>query len=282
MARAHKEMGGGSVGDALPGDAPPIDGAAGWVLFLDLDGTLLEFAAQPSAVTVDARLPGLLDRLQESLGGALVLVGGRPVADMDRLLAPLRLPMAGVHGLERRDAQGKLSRQSAPGIPASIRNVFRKFANARTGVLFEDKGGSVALHYREAPECGDAARDLVRASASAHDGFDILDGKMVVELRPSGINKGCAIAAFMGEIPFAARCPVFVGDDATDEDGFMTVNAMGGLSIRVTDADNWRNDTCARFRLADVAAVHAWLSAVETATGKEGPAAGKGKPTCTA
>ncbi len=203
-----------------------------------------------------------LSRLAAACDGAVALVSGRPIADVDRLFAPLHLPVAGLHGLERRDARGRVTRagaaQAAGDLLAEARGALARFAAAHPGTLIEDKGLTLALHYRQAPAAEGEARALMDGLRDGSGGALVLQhGKMVIELRPAGNDKGTAVAAFMAEAPFAGRLPVFVGDDVTDEAGFATINAMSGISIRVGDGA----PTCARYDGASVAEIHDWLAA---------------------
>jgi len=233
---------------------PPL--AAHSAIFLDIDGTLLEHAERPDAVHIDAAVHRLLQALQRGSGGALALISGRSMHDIDRLFAPLALPAAGLHGVERRDAAGVLHRHEFA--VASLRRAAARigeFAALHAGLLFEDKGSNLALHYRLAPDFAGAARSAVREAAQLlGEGFEVLEGKMVVELKPSGRDKGMAIEEYMREAPYAGRLPVFVGDDLTDEYGFGVVNRLGGQTIKVG-----AGATAARYRVADAAAVRAWL-----------------------
>ena len=230
--------------------------AADWALFLDIDGTLLEHAERPDAVRPGEPVVRLLEELQRAGGGALALISGRAVADIDALFAPLKLPVAGQHGIERRDASGRVHRHALPS--AALRGVAARigeFAARHPGLLFEDKGLNLALHYRLAPQLAGAAQATLReAAAQLGAGFELLHGKMVVELKPSGRDKGGAIEDFMREAPFAGRRPVFVGDDQTDEYGFGVVNRLGGESVKVG-----AGPTAARWRIPDAPSVRAWL-----------------------
>ncbi len=247
------------------GMVPPLPGDDDrWALFLDVDGTLVEIATTPHAVRLAPPLLPLLERLRRVCGGALALVSGRRLADLDALFAPLRLPAAGLHGAERRRADGSL----AP-IPTSstlldgVRPALLSFAAAHPGLLLEDKGGSLAVHYRKAPEHGAALHRLARQLAAAEPGLRLIEGRKVVELQPRGCDKGCAITAFLDEPPFHGRRPVFVGDDTTDEDGFHAVNRLDGLSIKVMDSENAAGPpSAARFRVDSIAALRDWLAAV--------------------
>lgn len=230
-------------------------------LFLDVDGTLLEIAAAPDRVVVPARLRPLLTELQGEMGGALALVSGRPIAQLDALFRPGIVPCAGLHGLERRDARGIVHR---PALNDDRLERARKFLTAMVevnpGLLLENKNATLALHYRQAPELESVARRVV---AQAHEilGSDycVLEGKMVLELKPDGFSKSTAIAAFLREPPFEGRRPIFVGDDRTDEAGLSYVKNLGGLAIHV-GPEHAASD--AHWRLPDVPAVHAWLESI--------------------
>ena len=226
-------------------------------LFLDIDGTLLRIADTPDAVTVQPRTMLLLQKLRPLLDGALALISGRTIAGIDRLFVPLRLPVAGQHGVERRDALGRVHRAAVDA--ARLRQAgraIRDFATRHRGLVFEDKGYSIALHYRRAPALSDAAHEVVLAAAGQLGGtFETQQGKMVIELKPAGADKGMAIEEFMREAPFAGRVPVFIGDDVTDEQGFRAVNQFGGHSVKVGEGES-----CAHWRLRDAGAVLDWLS----------------------
>jgi trehalose 6-phosphate phosphatase len=227
-----------------------------WALFLDVDGTILQIAATPTAVSVPERAVGLLARLRARLAGALALVSGRPIADLDRLFTPLRLPVAGAHGTERRDATGRVHRRDCSAALASARHVLAAWAASHPGVILEDKGAALALHYRGVPELESAARGAMAAAlVAAGPEFHIQDGKKVVEIKVDAVSKGSAIAQFMTEPPFLGRLPVFLGDDLTDEDGFEMVNRLGGYSVAVGVS----RATHARWHLRDDKQVLAWL-----------------------
>jgi trehalose 6-phosphate phosphatase len=239
------------IAPSLP--APPADAA----LFLDFDGTLVEIAATPERVVVTAELRTLLAGLAARFAGALAVVSGRALADLEHRLAPLRLPAAGLHGLERRRPDGTLERAAAPAWVADLMPAFAALAARHPGVRVENKQRSIAVHYRAAPAAETVVRQFVDACAAELGNHPVVQrGKMVVELRPAGHDKGAAIAAFMQEAPFRGRIPVFLGDDLTDEHGFAAVNRLGGLSIRVGAPA----ETAARAALINVAAAHAWLA----------------------
>jgi trehalose 6-phosphate phosphatase len=201
-------------------------------------------------------LPDLLQRVAMRLGGALAVISGRPLAELGRLLAGYDGAAAGIHGLERRSASGVLHRAAADPSLDLVWPLVRHFAAMTRGVLIEDKGLAIAIHYRGRPELADACRRLAeQAIVLSKDRLTMLAGKMVVELRPQTSDKGRAVQAFLAEAEFRDRRPVFVGDDRTDEDGFAVVNNLNGMSILVGSAA----DSGARYRLGDVNAVIRWL-----------------------
>ena len=231
-----------------------------WALFLDVDGTLLEIAETPQAVHASDRLKKLLSDISVSLDGALALVSGRSIADLDRLFAPHRFCAAGVHGFERRDASGRLHEPACD--PAQLdpaRVALGAFVRAHHGLLLEDKGHALAVHYRLAPQlCESVHCEVTAALDLLGPDYVLQRGKCVFEIRARIHNKGTGIAAFMREPPFHGRTPVFAGDDVTDEDGFASVNAMDGVSIQVGGVDA----TIAGHRLGSVADVVDWLAAL--------------------
>jgi trehalose 6-phosphate phosphatase len=228
-----------------------------WAYFLDMDGTLISLTLSPDGVRVDRRLRRTIEALHEFAGGAVALITGRPIAEVDRLFPGLDLLAAGQHGLERRNAAGRVTRHAPPArrLDAARRRLGEAAAR-HPGLLLEDKELSLALHYRRRPQLAGYAHRLARAQAAAlGPGYALRAGKRVVEIAPRGKDKGGAIAAFMAEAPFRGRTPVFLGDDVTDEFGFRMVNRLAGHSIKVGPG---RTD--ARWRLADVAAVRRWLA----------------------
>jgi trehalose 6-phosphate phosphatase len=232
-----------------------------WALFLDVDGTLLEIAPRPGDVKVDPALRQLLSRLRTAAGGALALVSGRSVVDVEALFAPLELCIAGQHGAERRDSGGRLHRQvrQPVGLRVAAERLGR-FAAERPGLAIENKGLNIAVHYRNAPGYErELADEFARVLAELGEDFELQAGKMVFELKPSGQSKGAAIAQFMREAPFKGRVPVFVGDDLTDESGFVTTNKLGGHSIKVG-----AGDSAASWRLPDPEGVRSWLRGLAT------------------
>lgn len=229
-----------------------------WALFLDVDGTLVDFVEQPDQLRADAGLVGILRGLYRWNEGALALVSGRTIASVDAIIEPLRLPVAGLHGYERRDAAGRVFRETLPERQLStVRQRFQKLVALFPGTFVEEKGPAIALHYRRAPS---AAADVEKL-ASALEGrlpepMCVQRGKMVLEIRSCDHSKGSAIEAFMDEPPFRDRTAVFLGDDTTDEYGFRWVNEHGGLSVKVG-----AGESTARFRMESVDRVLHWLEA---------------------
>ena len=235
-----------------------------WALFLDFDGCIVDIAPTPEAVTVPDSLPSLLVALREALGGAVAVVSGRPIEQIDGFLGTAVPAVAGLHGLERRTADGGIVRPPLPRHDLRVvRAMLEAFAAERPGVLVEDKTYTVALHYRLSPLLRDACRDVLNAALKdAPPGWQVVEGKFVFEIRPCEATKGKAIEAFMGEAPFFGRTPVFCGDDITDEDGFGVVNARGGVSIRVGKGAA----TQAAVQVDTVGELRGWLTRVAGAT----------------
>jgi len=203
-------------------------------LFLDFDGTLVAIAERPDDVRLDPKTRDALADLNGVLAGALAIVTGREIEVIDRFLAPLRLSIAGVHGLMRRDARGKT--YTSPfdaGLPAAIERAVSPLLQKYPGLLVERKFGAVALHYRDHPELEQVSLDALENAICDLRETEIKRGKMVVEVKAIGGNKGAAVADFLEEEPFAGRRAVFAGDDVTDEDAFVLVNARDGISIKV-------------------------------------------------
>ncbi|MDI9847667.1 trehalose-phosphatase [Rhodoblastus sp. 17X3] len=246
---------------------PAIDDLAQYCIFLDLDGTLVEIEDRPDDVRVDPATLEFIEQLREKVGRALAVVSGRDIHAIDRLLHPLVLPVAGVHGLQRRDAAGRLHSptidQSA--VEAIATRVEAAFL-AEPGVVIERKAGAVAIHYRLRPDferkCQAVAQKIVRDRAD----LNLITGKMVCEIRLHGNNKGGVIGSFLEERPFKGRRPIFAGDDVTDESGFLTVNACGGVSIKIGE-----ELTAARYRAANVLELRNWFDALIAAPGDLSP-----------
>jgi trehalose 6-phosphate phosphatase len=223
-------------------------------LFLDIDGTLVEFAEDPDAIRLATSLIVDLGHLSGRLRGALALVSGRPIAQVDALFAPLRLPVAGLHGFERRDADGRVYRRAMGTQLDSARAALRSAVGAVPGLRLEDKGFALAMHFRGARQQAARVAELVDSILPMLEpDFERLDGDCVIEIKPSTHNKGSAVMGYMREAPFSGRLPVFVGDDVTDADAFAAVRRLGGTSIAVGER------VVGQHHLADPAAVRRWI-----------------------
>lgn len=239
---------------ALP--SPPADLLCGAALFLDFDGTLVEIAPTPDAVSVPDMLGALLGQIGKSLGGGVAIISGRAVGEIRRMLPGAALTVAGSHGQEIARAGRDLV---APPRPAALDLALaqvRTFAAEHDGVLVEDKPLGIGLHYRSAPAVEPAAVAFATALATRH-GLHLQRGKMVAELRVAGGGKGEALDVLMREPPFAPMRPVFMGDDLTDEPAFAAAERHGGAGILIGPP----RDTAARYRLPSVTAALAWLDA---------------------
>jgi trehalose 6-phosphate phosphatase len=228
---------------------PPLARAA---FLLDLDGTLLDIAPAPDQVVV---APGLVDnlrRLRLLCGGALAIVTGRPIAQVDALLGDAPFAVAGEHGTSIRHAAGEPPRAMAmPALPEAWREAAGELAAQYPGALLEPKSHGLVLHYRAVPEAGAALRDeLIRLLETQPGSHVLMPAKMAWEIRPASADKGTAVRALMAQAPFRGRIPVFVGDDVTDEDGMREARALGGIGLRVPDA------------FGEPADVRAWIAAL--------------------
>ncbi|MEO5661380.1 MAG: trehalose-phosphatase [Polaromonas sp.] len=222
-------------------------------LFLDFDGTLVALAAQPELVAVPDSLVATLAALFRQLNGALALVSGRRLIDLEDFLAPLQLPAAGEHGAQRRNAGGLLV--SAPA--SDLRHVLQAAEGLQQrypALKLERKNLALSLHYRHAPELENLCLQVMGEAVQRSTGLELMQGKCVIDMKPVGFSKGTAIAAFMNEAPFAGRVPLFAGDDVTDEAGFEQVQRLGGDAIKVGPGP-----TAAHYRCASVAELAGWL-----------------------
>jgi trehalose 6-phosphate phosphatase len=237
---------------------PPPPPSLELCLFLDVDGTLVELTDTPSQTVSDPQINALLRELLDRLDGAVALVSGRQIATLDRLFAPLRLPAAGLHGVERRRADGVM--QGANFVDTHLdaaRAELRSLVRAHPGTLLEDKERNIAVHFRLAPQCAQQIRDAVLAIVKPlGKHYEIQAGDMMFEIKPRGFSKATAIRAFMQEPPFSGRRPVFIGDDLTDQDGFPAVESLQGISIGVGDRVR------GQYHLDNVGAVRAWLTRI--------------------
>jgi trehalose 6-phosphate phosphatase len=225
-------------------------------LFLDLDGTVAPIAARPQDVRADPRRTSLLERLDRALAGRLAVVSGRTLADVDRILEGRVTAVAAVHGLVRRTPDGIVTETAPHPALAEAAERCRELAARDSGLIVEEKGLSVALHYRLALSHAAAARRCAEAIAAA-TGLTLQRGDMVEELRTPGPTKGDSVAEFLMIEPFLGARPVFMGDDVTDEHGFEAVQALGGMGVLVGP----QRPTAARFRILGVEEALAWLEA---------------------
>lgn len=239
---------------------PPAVGAdAGWALFLDVDGTLLDFAHHPECVEVDARLRDDLARMHARLDGALALLSGRPLAQLDRLFGCRGHAGAGLHGAELRTPDGREHITGDDEAFAAVHARAAALVAEAHGVLLENKRRALALHYRRAPAAHAAAERIARTLIEGLAGrYTLQQGDHVIELKPAGVDKGRALATLMHSPPFQGRRPWMLGDDLTDEDAFRIVNENGGVSVVVGP----RRPTAAYYALADPPAVREWLHAL--------------------
>lgn len=241
-------------------DLPPLPESA--ALFLDFDGTLAPIAPRPQDVQVPPWVHPALQALSRQLDGAVAVISGRPLVQIDEFLAPLRLPTAGAHGAEWRGASGRITRR-LDDPPPTVVHAARVLVAAHAGLILETKPGGFSLHYRARPELESECRDALFASLAAlpeaSAAWQWLHGHCVFELKQRSVSKGLAVRALLAQAPFAGRQPIFVGDDVTDEDGIEAVQAIGGFGVRVGGGDSR-----ARYRLADTDAVGAWLTAAAT------------------
>lgn len=228
-----------------------------WAVFLDFDGTLVDIVERPDAVEVDPGLPETLGLLQRVLGGALAIVSGRNIRTIDAFLTPYRGDVAGLHGLEYRIDGHVVSRkpEDFPELRRGVERLRRETA-VLDGVLVEDKGCSVALHWRQAPVHAAAAQAMAGELArELGPGYRLQQGKAVAEILPAASGKGAVIERLLEETPYRGRRPLFIGDDLTDEGGFVVVNARGGASVRVGGGE-----TQATHRVGTPAEIRDWLS----------------------
>jgi trehalose 6-phosphate phosphatase len=224
---------------------PPFNRAA---LMLDMDGTLIDLAPAPDAVTVAAGLPEALTTLRDALGGALAVVTGRPIETVDRLFGDAPGAVAGEHGGAIRHAAGEaIERADLPSPPAQWLKAAEALVQSYPGALLERKARGFALHYRQAPEARDAFHAALTRLLATTPGFELHPAHMLWEVRPLGADKGRAVVALMQRRPFAGRVPIFIGDDVTDEDGMREARKRGGTGYRVDEV----------FR--DPAGVRSWL-----------------------
>ncbi len=236
-------------------------------ILLDVDGTILDIAATPDAVKAPASLRRTLARLLELTGGATALVSGRPLDSLDHIFAPLRLPSIGGHGAEMRPSAADEIRRLPKTLDPGLKRRLAAIATTAPGILVEDKGYAMALHYRLAPEQEGAVKNAVAAiRAGLPPGLiEVLPGKAVIEVKPAGFDKGSALRELMSYPTFAGRCPIFIGDDTTDETAFAVMPEFHGVPIsvgRVVPGVNNQFDTPRDVRR--------WLARIANGDGMDG------------
>jgi len=233
---------------------PPLDLPRRVALFLDLDGTLAPIMPRPDDVGPDPARARLLARLRDAMEHRVAVISGRALEDLDQILDCGVAAIGAVHGLVRRSADGRITTLEPHQGLEDARRILGELAHCDRGLLFEDKGLSVALHYRNAPAAAEAVIEAAER-LSQSTGLILQLGDMVAELRTPGADKGAALTAFMREAPFIGALPVFVGDDLTDEDGFAAAARLGGFGVLVGAP----RPTTARYGLGDTRDVHHWL-----------------------
>jgi len=236
-----------------------------YAFFLDIDGTLIEPAPYPEMVAVDADLLELLNDLAMCSGDAVALVSGRRISTLDILLEPLRFPTAGLHGFERRNAAEVVVRRAVPSrrTIADARRLMQQLLARNRHLVLEDRNFALALHYGRVPHLESAViRDVKSIADLVGGGLGVRQGRLVVELSPSGVSKATAIAEFMSEPPFKGRWPLYLGDYSPDEPAFEWVNAAGGLSVAV----NVTGATAAGAQLRTVSEARAWVRGLITSS----------------
>ncbi|HEX6959983.1 MAG TPA: trehalose-phosphatase [Ferrovibrio sp.] len=255
----------GSLPDSQPESCPggsrrlPPAPAPNWALFLDIDGTLLDIAARPDEVAVPPVLRRHLAAVQQALDGALALISGRPIIEIDRLFDPLRLAASGQHGSEwRRGPQQMTEVVARHPVPEPLRRLAEDLKQLDPAIVVEQKTHALAVHYRHAPALGAVLGERLKAALADHRHLVLLHGRQVWEVKDASQSKGTAVRHFMAEPRFAGRLPVFIGDDTTDIDGFRAVEAMGGMALPVGPAVHGAVHP-ERPGFADAAAVRRWL-----------------------
>lgn len=237
-------------------ETPPRLDPERHALFLDFDGTLVDFAPTPDAIVLRPGTVEKLDRLSRQLGGAMALISGRRVADLDAFLAPLAPPASGLHGLQIRSADMELKARPPSRQIAESRRRLAAEIGPGDRLRLEDKGGALVLHFREHPDQADRAKSLARQAIAGLEELHVVEGHAIAEIRARGVDKAEALLELMRSQPFSGRLPVYVGDDSTDEDGFRAAQQSGGFGIKVG-----AGETEATYRVADISAVHDWLAA---------------------
>lgn len=239
-------------------EPPHITALSSVAIFLDIDGTLAEIAPSPHLATIDATTLSTVKSLHRACNGALAFVSGRHLADIDRLTGLPDIAAAGIHGAQMRLGSGTISQlDTLSDEIAKVEQNLRRECPPHFGVEIERKPLSVAVHFRGNPDVEDIVKAAARRVLSQTSNIKMISGKKIVELLPSGVDKGIAITRFMQHPPFLGRHPLFAGDDETDEDAFKVVNAAGGTAIKIGP-----EPTCAPCRFLTPSAFRHWLSSL--------------------
>jgi trehalose 6-phosphate phosphatase len=232
-------------------------------LFLDVDGTLADFHMQPTAVRVSADVKAAIRLWDRVLSGAVALVSGRTLSDLEIMFDPLFVSAAGTHGAEMRlaDDSSQRNRSVSHGLSHQVANLtaaLQPMVALTNGLVLETKPMALTLHYRATPEHAALCWQAATALVAQYPNFEVRHGKMIVEIVPAASDKGTAVRAFMAQVPFAGRVPIFVGDDVADEAGFRVAQDLGGIGIRIIDAP--QTPTCAIYRVASNRIIRDWLA----------------------
>ena len=225
-------------------------------LFIDIDGTLLDMAPTPEAVRVPPGLIGTLERLATSFNGAVALITGRRVTDADRFFWPLKLAISGVHGTEARSSHDSSTTMLAEPVPAGLTGVVRDVASALPGILVEEKGAGLAVHYRNAPEARAALELQLRQAIMGWDSFALRPGRRVLDVVPKAHSKATGLSWLMQLPAFKGRRPVMIGDDHGDEPAIEAAESLGGIGLKVAGEHFSREGA----DFASPARVRSWLA----------------------
>jgi trehalose 6-phosphate phosphatase len=229
-----------------------------WALFIDIDGTLLDMAPRPDAVSVPPGLVPTLTRLSETFGGAVALITGRRVADADRFFAPLKLAVSGVHGAEARNGCDGHPALLADPVPAGLTAAVHAVAGAWPGILVEDKGSGLAVHYRNAPEARASLELELRGAVACWESFAVRTGRKVLDIVPKAHSKATGLAWLMALPAFQGRRPIMIGDDHGDEPAIRAAEQLGGIGLTVAGEHFSRDDA----DFMTPASVRSWLASL--------------------